>query len=392
MLARKMNMTMITPEIDDLELSPLDRTFLRVARDSFPNTDKPATRHGYLSGYMYDEDQPAQSYIGGATKWMDHLAQSKKYKFPRNHQEILEHDSKKMVELILADSVSESPMHFASIASGSAFKDQDMHLVREFEKSLGKNFRDCHGLDINKDFANDPQKILSDEFPNIYFSSSQHDIYQVPITHGMLENISRNRTVKPRRTVAFYSGGTIGNMGLTTKEMELGFPTKKIADHLKLQVDYEADESYLIVSHNAQNDQSVLKNYEGDVHARFAMHGLYRIQFELPTTNFNPKTFEYGVHYDPKRDVVIHSAISKRNQAFKIGTKEVVVQKGQEACRVGHSFQITNARMGNVLSEAGLIRIGFFMSDDQHTVYQVVKASDKLMQELRKKNAPKAVL
>jgi uncharacterized SAM-dependent methyltransferase len=373
--------------LDNLELSPLDRTFLRVAQDSFPNTDKPASRFGYLSGYMYDESDPSHNYVGGAEKWTSHLEHSRDYKFPHNHLEILEHDSQNMVDMILADSDSDSPLHFTSVASGSAFKDQDIHVVRAFQKALGENFRDCHGLDINADFADDPRKILGEEFPNLHFSSAQHDIYQTPLTQGMTDSLSSRRKISPRRTVAFYSGGTIGNIGLTATELKLGFPIKKIADHLKLQVDYEADESYLIVSHNAQNDPSVVDNYSGEHHARFALHGLNRIQFQLPTTNFNPTLFRYERTFDSELDLVSHSAVSQRTQAFKIGNKDVRVANDDEACRVGHSFQITNTRMGNILHTGGLVRLGFFMSDDQHTIYQVVKASDKLMQDLRKKHS-----
>jgi hypothetical protein len=377
------------PIPDELKLAPTDRSFLKIVQDSFPNTEKPATRFGHLSGYMYDESRPEHEYVGGAEKWVNHLVGSDKYKFPANHEEILRRDAVNMTRSIMVDSTSDSPLHFVSLAPGAAFSTQDIHVVRAFQEATQNGLYMSHSLDINADFADDPRKILSTEFSNLHFSSSSHDLYDESITQGInasVEEMKRKASTKPRRTVAFYSGGTLGNIGLTAKEIEQGYPTRKFADHLKMQIDYEADESYLIISHNAQNDPSVLNNYAGKAHAEFAMHALSRIQFELPTVNFHPNQFYYKRGFDRRFEVVTHSAMSKKDQVFKIGNKEIHVAKGQEACRVGHGFQITNSRMGDLMHHAGLVRIASFGSNDGHTFFQVAKASQKLMAELRKKN------
>lgn len=374
------------PKTADGLMGRIDRHFLKVAQDSFPNTLTPASRFGWLSGYMYDESIPALNYIGGADKWTKFISNTDTYKFRDNNREISKNNAHDVIESILQDSISSAPFLFTGIASGTEFSHQEIHYARALYQQTEGLLKGLHVFDGNYDFASQSRDIVETELPGAYFSASVHDIYKSPITLG-LKNCFNKESAQPRRTLAVYSGGTIGNIGLTSKELEQGFPIKNIADHLRQQIDHDADESYLIVSHNAQNDPSVLENYSGEAHANFALSALHRIKRELQTRNFDPHNFRYEASYDPKLELVRHSAISTRDQVFSIGNKEVHLSKDQEACRVGHSFQITSARMGEILHAADLIRIATVASDDGNTLHTVAKATRKLLQSQKRKYA-----
>ena len=366
-----------------------DSDFFRISRESFPNTNSGAQRFGYWPSFMYDRSRPEIGYIGGAERWVSFLeSDDNQYTFTANDVEVFSNNADAMAEAILLDSESSAPMHFVGLASGSTFKRKELLVAQAFNTATPV-IDQCHVLDISCDFAREPQKIVQCQLPNVKFTGSAHDLYRHTLTDGIGHAAALHGSVIPRRTVAVYTGGTVGNIGLTAAEMKARtFPTKKIADHLKLQIDHEAEESYLIISHNAQTDESVLSNYRGKSHEAFALNPLDRIKRELPTVNFEPSRFSYDCMFDRDLSAVAHMAISSEDQVFKIGNREVHIKAGEEAARIGHSFQITNARMGEILDLAGFIRIATYYSSDQNTIVQVAKAKPSTMKALRRKYTP----
>lgn len=359
------------------QTAQVDKVFLKVAQGSFDG-------HllGHLASYSYDESDPQTGYVGGAEKWNDFSSQTKKYRFKKNGQEILQKHSEDIAEEVVKYTGEEHSVHFYSIAPGTQFEEQDMHLVRAFNNaSKGRKISLCTILDINADFAQEPQRILNKEFPSMYAASAVHDIYREPIT----QSIHGNPFGTARKSVALYTGGTVGN--IVMRRYDSGtFPERPLITHLQLQFDYSADESYLVLAHNTQTSKDVLENYSEDIHERFALSSLHNIAHRLPTDHFDPESFAYDNFYDHKTGLVGHDAVSKRKQVFKIGGKIYRFEKGDVATRIGNSFQISNDRMGETTAKAEIIRLRSFSSADNCTTFQVLKASRNLIAKLRAKH------
>lgn len=353
-----------------------DKAFLKIAQGSFDGE-----LLGYLASYSYDESEPELGYVGGADKWNDFSSQTKKYRFKKNGQEILQRHADDIAEEVVKYTGEEHSVHFYSIAPGTQFEEQDIHLVRAFNNAaMGRKISLCTILDINADFARKPRELLNREFPSMYAASAVHDIYREPIT----QSIHGNPFGTERKSVALYTGGTVGNIAMRRRDK--GFPERQLTSHLQLQFDYSADESYLVLAHNTQTSQDVLDNYSEEVHERFALGSLHNIAHRLPTDNFDPESFAYDNFYDHQTGLVAHNAVSKKAQTFRIGNKTYKCQKGDVAARIGNSFQISNDRMGEMTAKAEIIRLRSFSSADNCTTFQVLKASRNLITKLRARN------
>lgn len=368
----------IAGEIDDLfERDNMVNMFLQVAQKSFAGEYL-----GHLASYSYDESCPADNYVGGGQKWENFVNNTKKYHFVNNDRQLLTDYSVDMAREVVSYSDLKNDFHFFGIAPGSEFQNKDRKVLDAFNTvAQDRQVVFWTGVDINPDFVEEPKKIIGKEFPNIYLGGGgTHDIFDEPVTKA----ISNKRVEANARTsIVLYSGATVGNIATTSKSR--GFPEKKLISNLQMLVDYSADESYLIVCHNAQTSKSVLENYSEDVHSEFALNSLFRIKRELPTTDFDPTAFAYDNFYEHETGLVAHIARSTRNQKFMIGDRSFSFDKGQVACRIGNSYQISNSRMGEICNTTGFIRLKSYRSEDGHTCYQLLKASDTLIEKLRRK-------
>jgi hypothetical protein len=336
---------------------------------------------GHMAGVMYDDSCPEQAYVGGAQKWSDFVRKTKKYKFLENDEALLRDNGEEMAETVLTYREGNHHLHFFSLAPGSKFADKDYHAFKAFNDAAQQMGHSVlySGLDINFDFAAEPMGIIGRECTNVYASNRKHDMYTNTISDALKGTpFERN---DDRTSVVLYTGGTVGN--IATKSGDVGFPHKGLVRHLQDQVDAGASESYLIVCHNAQTEEAVLENYSESCHSRFALSGLHQISFRLTTSRFNPDAFKYSRFFDPKTGLVGHQAVSKTKQSFKVAGESFSFEKGETVMRVGNSYQISNNRMGEVSNQAGFIRVASFRSPDTHTIYQVLKASETLMQRLR---------
>ena len=338
---------------------------------------------GHMAGFMYDDSCPEQGYVGGAKKWSDFVKKTKKYKFLSNDEMLLKNNAEEMAAEVIGYREGDHHLHFFSLAPGSKFADKDYYAVKAFNDQAQALGRSVHytGLDINLDFAAEPMAIIGRDFTNIYAGNRMHDMYTETISEAIVGTPFEGNS--NRTSVVLYTGGTVGN--IATKRGESGFPHDGLVAHLQDQVDAGAAESYLIVCHNAQTNEGVLNNYSETCHSRFALSGLHQIKFRLPTKRFNPNAFKYGNFYEPKTGLVAHVATSKVKQSFTVAGKSFSFDKNETVMRVGNSYQISNNRMGEISNSAGFIRVASFRSPDTDTIYQVLKASEGLMQKLRQK-------
>ena len=364
-------------EIGDLFNNNTDSVFLQVAQKSFAGEYL-----GHLASYSYDKSCPEEGYIGGGQKWENFVNTTTKYHFVNNDRQLLADYSVDMAREVVSYSDLKNDFHFFGIAPGSEFQNKDRKVLNAFNTvAQGREVVFWTGVDINPDFVEEPKKIIGKEFPNVYLGGGgTHDIFDEPVTKA----ISNKRVEANARTsIVLYSGATVGNIATTAKSR--GFPEKKLISNLQMLVDYSADESYLIVCHNAQTSKSVLENYSEDVHSEFALNSLFRIHRELPTTDFDPTAFAYDNFYENGTGLVGHLARSTRKQKFMIGNRSFAFEKGEVACRIGNSYQISNNQMGEICNTTGFIRLKSYRSDDDHTCYQLLKASDTLIEKLRRK-------
>lgn len=371
----------IAPSLDNPK--SYDPVHLKIAIESFQKS-----RFGYFPSFMYDASDKKDQYIGGGESWENFIGSTQKYTFPKLGRFLLSNKSGDIVSAILSDTnqrLSGTPWHFDSLAPGTEFHKQDYQLITALVNAIDGRDEELSGLtieEINKSFlrrsvkfANTNLDLKTDkiiESNRDIFSESLGDLHQ-EILKG-----------KNYRSVILWTGGTIGNVGY--KADDQGFPEEQIIQSLQLQVDYNASECYIVVMHNAHAHPDVLESFSEASHSEFALSSMRGIEKRLPTEGFDADNFSYSNRFNEKTDMVEHLAVSKVDQQPFIGNAGFRLKAGEVACTIGHSAQITNARMGNISTRGGFTRVASFPKEnDPKTIATVLKATDPLMSALKDK-------
>ncbi len=368
----------VRPSIDNPE--SYDEMHLRIAIESFQKS-----RFGYLPSFMYDASNPETGYIGGGESWENFIGSTTKYVFPKLGRFLLSNKSGDIVSSILSDTNHRHagmPWHFVSLAPGTEFHKQDYQLVTALINAVDSRGEQLNGLtveEINQSFEERSVKFASDnlELPQKPLRSSRN------IFSNSLGDFHSSKLPKENyRSVVLWTGGTIGNVGYKLDEQ--GFPEEQIIKSLQLQVDHNAAECYIVVMHNAHAHPDVLESFSEAAHSDFALSSMRGIQEHLPTEKFDHNNFSYKNRFNNKTDMVEHLAVSKVKQSPFIGNAGFRLNEGDIACTIGHSAQITNARMGNISTRGGFTRVASFPKEDNpKTIATILKATDPLMEALR---------
>jgi|GEM_PF-3568970 len=368
----------IEPNLENPE--SFDPVHLKVAIESFQKS-----RFGYFPSFMYDDSDKNTGYIGGGEAWENFIGSTKEYTFPKLGRFLLSNKSGDIVGAILSDTnqrLNGLPWHFDSLAPGTEFNRQDYQLITALSNALDSRGEELSGLtieEINNSFLN---RSVSFAESNLDMDGkiikSNRDIF----THSLGELHTGKLEQNGYRSVVLWTGGTIGNVGY--KADDTGFPEEQIIQSLQLQVDYNAAECYIVVMHNAHAHPDVLNSFSEASHAKFALSSMRGIEKRLPTENFDADNFAYQSRFNEATDMVEHLAVSTVEQKPFIGNAGFRLKAGEIACTIGHSAQITNARMGNISTRGGFTRVASFPKEnDPKTIATVLKATDPLMNALR---------
>lgn len=373
------SIVMQTPHNENFD--NMDQTHLKIAQESFQGT-----RFGYFPTFMYDPSDPDTGYVGGEDRWENFIGSTRTYEFPRHNRFLLSNRGSEISTVILSDTnhrLDNVPWHFFSLTPGSTFARQDYMFLATFKDAVEAAGSNLAYLTIAE--GNDNFRRKSKEFAaeNIALSHDQilesgHDIYNTSLGSINPQHVAST----DRRSVVVWAGGTIGNVAYKSGEHD--FPDDAVIESLHMQVDHTAKECYIVALHNSFTHKDVEECYSEPVHAEFAMASMHGIKKHLPTRDFDPKNFLYKPRYNPKTEVLEHVIFSKKNQTFFIGKAGFQLDKGEQACVIGHSAQISNDRMGNISAKGGFARVASFPTPhNPRTIATVLKATPDLMHALR---------
>lgn len=305
---------------------------------------KEALLYCYQYASPFSEDDP----VRGAQLWDSFVHNNKDYYLYSEEKKILEEHATAF-QKYATDS-------YTLVDLGPGSKDAIINKSAQIIKSI--SVKHYMPVDICSEFVALAEKQISFMFPYIPASGRCANFFELDHLTSVKGPIFMN-----------FLGGSISNIPAVVKN---GFPRLALMARLKKLTQFLPKGSLFLISQDAcQDENKIVKSYNGKEKANFSKNVLYRIKRDLGITGFDPSLFDYAPIWHSEKNLLAHTLISTDDQIFAFEGQNIYLKKGQKFV-VSNSYKYPENEFLSVLNDIGLTHRESFKVNDNGVVIHLV--------------------
>lgn len=295
--------------------------------------------------YLYSTPNPSieGDTVNGEEYYRKIIEQSQDYYLYKEEMQLISQVASQMATYV--------PEEASIIEFGTGTETAFINKTLPFLKAV-KQFQSYIPVDLCETYLRQAEKILGWELPKILIK---------PLKDDFIKNVD---LVKNFSTpVVFFKGSTINNLSpsICTDFLE------RISQAL------QPDGILIVGVDTNQNESSLIKAYNTEQGAKFALNVFHLINRDLPITNFNPIAFKYDSEWLVGEHCVKHNAISTQEQDFVLDQISINIKVG-EKFHLFSSYKYPVEYFQNMAKKGGLEPLDCFIHENKRMVIHVLKA------------------